>query len=165
MYLVLIEIKRSLWLNELIYAWASKLGDKVSLSNMGLNVCGFGSLCQTWAKITKTQIACYRMEEIITLYYGNFHPWREGKRFCPQTGCSNLITDRTLRSQIFLDKLRRNTWAGPPPTGKSGDSSYWSACSSMWPPWGRKNIKGTPKDLRMRKPKKQPLNTPLWGPS
>ena len=44
---VLTGIKRPLKLDELIYAWASKLGDKGSLSSTGLKVLGFGSLYQT----------------------------------------------------------------------------------------------------------------------
>ena len=44
---VLIGIKRPLQLDELTYAWASKLRDRGSLSNMGSKECGFGSLYQT----------------------------------------------------------------------------------------------------------------------
>ena len=44
---VLIEIKRLVQLDKLTDAWASKLGDKGSLSNTGSKVHGFGSLNQT----------------------------------------------------------------------------------------------------------------------
>ena len=48
------------------------------------------------------------MEELITLYYGNFAILGERvKDFVQCISCSNCITDRTLRSQIFLDKLKR----------------------------------------------------------
>ena len=40
--MVLIGIKRPLKLDELTYAWASKMGDKDSLSNTGSKVHGFG---------------------------------------------------------------------------------------------------------------------------
>ena len=47
------------------------------------------------------------MEELITLYYGYFAILRERARdFAQCFGCSNCIADRTLRIQIFLDKLR-----------------------------------------------------------
>ena len=55
------------------------------------------------------------------------------------------------------------TWAGPLPTSKSGDSPYWSTYFTMQPPCRRKSIRGTPKDSILRKPKRWPLNTPLWG--
>ena len=48
------------------------------------------------------------MEELITLYYGNFAILGERARdFAGCTSCSNYIADRTLRSQFFLDKVRR----------------------------------------------------------
>ena len=103
-------IKRSLQSNELIYAWALKLADKDSLSNTGSKVHGFGSLYQSWVRITKMQIIyyIYRMEELIILYYGNFAILGERARdFAWHTSCSNGVADRTLRSQIFLNELRR----------------------------------------------------------
>ena len=58
--------------------------------------------------MTKTQIICYRMEELIILYHSNFAILRERVRdFAQHTSCSNHVADRTLRSQILLDKLRR----------------------------------------------------------
>ena len=58
--------------------------------------------------MTRTQIVCYRMEELLTLYYGNFAILGERVRdFAWCTSCSNCIADRTQRSQIFLDKLKR----------------------------------------------------------
>ena len=48
------------------------------------------------------------MKELIILYYGNFAILRERVRdFTWHTICSNHIADRTLRNQIFLNKLRR----------------------------------------------------------
>ena len=48
------------------------------------------------------------MEELITLYYGNFTILGERvKDFVQHTGCSNCIADRTPWSQIFLDELKR----------------------------------------------------------
>ena len=48
------------------------------------------------------------MEELIILYYGNFAILRDRVReFAWHTGCSNCVADRTLRSQIFLNELRR----------------------------------------------------------
>ena len=47
------------------------------------------------------------MEELITLYYGNFSILGErAKDFTQCSGCSNCVTDRTLQSQIFLDELK-----------------------------------------------------------
>ena len=63
--LVWMGIKRSLQSNELIYAWALKMGDKGSLSNMGSKVCGFGSL---YIRLeTQKVYYIYRMEELIIL--------------------------------------------------------------------------------------------------
>ena len=48
------------------------------------------------------------MEEFVTLYYGNFSILGErAKEFAWHTSCSNQFADRTLWSQIFLDKLKR----------------------------------------------------------
>ena len=48
------------------------------------------------------------MEELIILYYGNFAILGDRVReFAQHTGCSNHVVDRNLRSQIFLDELRR----------------------------------------------------------
>ena len=48
------------------------------------------------------------MGELTTLYYSNFAILGErAKDFAWQTGSSNCIADWTLRSQIFLNKLRR----------------------------------------------------------
>ena len=48
------------------------------------------------------------MEELIILYYGNFAiPGDRVREFAQCTGCSNHVPDRILRSQIFLDELRR----------------------------------------------------------
>ena len=165
--LVVIEIKRSFWLNELIYAWASKLGDKGILSNTGSKVHGFGSLCQTWVRITKIQIISYRMEELITLYYGNFAIFGERARdFTWCTGCSSHIADRTLRSQIFLNKLRIEY----PGWGHCPQTRVETLLIGVPAPQcrlhdKRKSIKGTPKDPRLRKLKRWPLNPPPWGPS
>ena len=35
--------------------------------------------------------------------------------------------------RLSLMNWRENTWAGPLPTSRSGDSSYWSACCKMQP--------------------------------
>ena len=95
----------------------SQTWDKGSLSNMGSKVCAFGSLYQTWVRTSKTQIICYGIEELITLQYGNFTFLRERAKDFPQhTSCSNCIADRALRTQIFLDKMRREHlgWATAP---------------------------------------------------
>ena len=84
------------------------LGDKGSLSNMGSKVHGFGSLYHTWVRITKTQIVCYRMEELITLHHGNFTilgKWE--KEYTQRSGCSNAVAEWALLSQLFLDKLKK----------------------------------------------------------
>ena len=48
------------------------------------------------------------MEELITLHNGNFTILGERVRdFAQHTGCSNHIADRGLRTQIFLDEMRR----------------------------------------------------------
>ena len=57
-----------------------------------------------------------------------------------------------------------NTWAGPLPLGKRGDSSYWRICSTMLPPWRRKSGEGAYEDHRLRKPNRWPLNTLCEGP-
>ena len=115
-------IKGSLQSNELIYAWASKLEDKGSLSNTGSKVHGCGSLYQTWVRVTKIQIIyyIYRMEELITLYFSNFAILGErATDFAWHTSCSNHDADRTLRSQIFLNELKREHPARLLLTGKS----------------------------------------------
>ena len=106
--MVLIGIKRLLQLDDLTCTWASKLGDKGSLSNTVSKVCGFGSLYQTWVRITKTQMVCYRMEELITLHHGNFAilgKWV--KEFAQWTGCSNWVADWALQSQLLLDEMKK----------------------------------------------------------
>ena len=56
-----------------------------------------------------------------------------------------------------------NTWAGPSPTSRSGDSSYWSACSTIWPPWRRKSIKGAPWRLQAEAAKEMaPEHPAVW---
>ena len=105
-----IGIKRSLQANELIYSWVSKLGDKGSLSNTGSKVCGFGSLYQTWVRITSKLIIYYTtlMEGLIIFCYDNFAILGDRAReFAWCTGCSKHIADGTLRSQILLNELRR----------------------------------------------------------
>ena len=52
------------------------------------------------------------MEELITLYYRNFAILGDRVRdFAQQTGCSNHIVGRPLRSQIFLNELKREHWS------------------------------------------------------
>ena len=92
--IILIGIKRLLKLDEMTYVWASKLGDKGSLSGMGFKMCGFGSLNQTQVRITKTLIICYIMEELITLHHSNVAILGNRQRSFPQRmGCSNQVTD------------------------------------------------------------------------
>ena len=134
---------------------------------MGSKVCRLGSLYQTWVRTTTTQIVyyIYRMEELITLYYGNLLSLERGQKISPGTPVvptASLIELWEARS--CLTNWRGNTQAGLLPTSKSGDSSYWGICSTMQPLWRRKSIEGTPRDHRMRKPKKWSLNTPPWGP-
>ena len=101
------------------------------------------------------------MEEFVTLYYGNL-PYLGGRqRNLPDT----LVIPTEMQTGLCgvrssLMNWRENTWAGPLPTGRSGDSSYWSACSTMWPPWRRKSMEGSPEDYRKRQPRRWPL-TPL----
>ena len=73
------------------------------------------------------------MEELITLYYGNLcHPWGQGKRFhlMHQFVLTMLLTE-LWRVRSSLMNWEENTQAGPLPTDKSGDSCYWSVCSTM----------------------------------
>ena len=59
-------------------------------------------------EVLRNRLCCYMMEELITLYYGNFAILGERVRdFTWHTGCSNCDADRTLRSQIFFDELKR----------------------------------------------------------
>ena len=47
-----------------------------------------------------------RMEELVTLQYGNFDilgVW--AKEFAQMTGCSNRVTNQTLRGQFFFNEL------------------------------------------------------------
>ena len=104
--MVLIGNKRQLKLDELTYAWVSKLGDKNSLSITDLKVHGFGSLYQTQFRITKTLIICHRMEELITLNLSNFAILgRLGKECAQRIGCSNQVADCTPQYQLFLDEI------------------------------------------------------------
>ena len=105
-------IKRSLQANEVIYARVSKLGDKGNFYNLGSKVHRFDSLYQTSVRITRKLIVYYttfaEMEEWIILYYGNFAILGDRVReFAQHTGCSNHMADRTMRSQTFLNELRR----------------------------------------------------------
>ena len=83
-----IGVKKSLQSNELINAWTSKLGDKGSLSDAGLKVCGFGSLCQTWVRITGKLIIHYitftewEKRNDHPLLWQFCHPRRKGKGVC-----------------------------------------------------------------------------------
>ena len=82
--------------------------EKGSLSNMGSKVCEFGSLYQTRVKITKTQIIYYRMEELITLHHGNFMILgKYAKAYTQRTGCSKLVGEWSIQSQLFLDEMKR----------------------------------------------------------
>ena len=70
--------------------------------------CGFGSFYQTSVRITKKQIICYRMEELITLHHGNFAilgKW--AKEFTQRTGCSSWVADWALQSQLLLDEMMK----------------------------------------------------------
>ena len=53
-------------------------------------------------------IICYRMEELVILYYGNFSILgSQAAEHAQRTGCLNRAADQTLQSQIFLDELHR----------------------------------------------------------
>ena len=53
-------------------------------------------------------IVCYRMEELVTLYYGNFSILGEWVReFAQRTSCSNQVADWTLWNQLSLTELHR----------------------------------------------------------
>ena len=122
--LVLIEIKRSLWLNKLIYAWASKLGDKGILSNTASNVCGFGSLCQTWFRITKIQIICYIMATLWS--------WEKGWRSMPKKQAVPTEWPTWPSSpSSSLTKWRRNIQGKIPSANRNGTCFCWKKCSTM----------------------------------
>ena len=126
--MVLIGIKRPLKLDELTYAWASKLGDKDSLSNTGSKVHRFGSLYQTWVRITKTQVICCRMKELFTLHHGNFAIlWKWAKEFTQRIGCSNWVADWALQSQLFLDEMKKEC-----PGWNTAHRQEWSQFSLEW---------------------------------
>ena len=53
-------------------------------------------------------IICYRIEELVTLHYGNFSILGEQvKELAWRTGCSNWVASQTLQGQLFLDEIRR----------------------------------------------------------
>ena len=64
------------------------------------------SIYQLQARITKMFIIYYRMEELVTLHYGNFSILGEWVReFIRRTSCSNWVADWTLWSQLLLNEL------------------------------------------------------------
>ena len=134
---------------------------------MGSKVCGFGSLYQTQFRITSKLIIyyIYRMEELIILHYGNFVILEERARALPGVPVvQTLLLTELWGVRSSLMNWGENTQAGLPLISKSGDSSYWNICSTIWPPWNRKHVKGVPRDPRLRKLKRRPLSTPPWGP-
>ena len=49
-----------------------------------------------------------RMEELVTLQYGNFTILGEWvKEFAQRTGCSNRFANLTLRGPLYLNGLRK----------------------------------------------------------
>ena len=163
--MVLIGIKRPLQLDELTYAWASKLGVKGSLSNTSSKVCGFGSLDQNWVRITKIQIACYRMKEFITLHHGNFAiKGKQVEEFAQRTGCSNQVEHRSPSPTCFWMRWRKSIHGGIPPAGRSGACFCWNECCTMLQLCSIESSKGTSKDshcIQLR----QPLSTLACGTS
>ena len=105
------EIKRPFQANALISAWASKLGDEGSLSNTGpwyMNL--VHSIRLELESLESSLFAPLHLQN------GRFdHPplWQFGilgesmGEFAQHTGCSSCVTDRTLRSHIFLNELWR----------------------------------------------------------
>ena len=72
-------------------------------------------------------IIYYRIEELVTLHYGNFSILGEWVReFAWRTSCSNWVADQTLQSQLFWMSYEENIWSwsyhpetrmGPVPVG------------------------------------------------
>ena len=94
------------------------------------------------------------MEELATLQYGNFTILGEwAKEFTKRTSCSNRVASRV---NFFSMSYDQNTWAGVPPTNKSGFFSCWSAYSTTLPPWGENSTKGTPEHCKQRWPSDGP---------
>ena len=51
-------------------------------------------------------IICYRMEELVTLQYGNFLILaKQGRDYAQGTSCLNQVAKWTLHFQLFLDEL------------------------------------------------------------
>ena len=103
-----------------------------------------------------------RMEELITLQYGNFTILGEQtKVFTPRTRYSNRVANWTLRGQFYPNKLRR-------------EHRGWNTAQCQ--EWGlfllehllhntasmrRKEHKGAPEPHKLRQPKWWPWSTPI----
>ena len=50
------------------------------------------------------------MEELITLYHGNFMILeKRAKEYAQRTGCSNWVAEQALHSQLFLDEMKKES--------------------------------------------------------
>ena len=88
--------------------WEFSFINEGSLSSMCLKVHGSGLLCQTQVRISKTSIIYYRMEELISLHYGNFTILgKRAKKYTQRMGCSNRVADQALQCQLLLAKIRK----------------------------------------------------------
>ena len=53
-------------------------------------------------------VICYRMEELVIIYYGNFSILGSHVRdYAQRTGCLNRLADQIIQGQLFLDELHR----------------------------------------------------------
>ena len=162
--MVLIEIKGPFKLNELTYAWASKLGNKDSLSNTGSTVHGFGSLYETSVRITKIQIVCYRLEELSTLHHSNFAIMRrQVKELTQRMGCLNELQTGLSGDRYFWIKYGKDVPVGTPPVDRNGACFYWNECSITLQLCSIRGIRGTPSDSHWKQ-LRQLLSTLVCGP-
>ena len=82
--------------------------DRGCFYSTGLKLHKPSSLYQTQIWIARTFIVYYSMEELVTLYYGNFSLLGEWVReFAWSISCSNQVAGWTLWSLLFLIKFQR----------------------------------------------------------
>ena len=84
-------------------------GDKGCLSSSGYKGgIELGQSVSLLIWITRMLIVCYRMEELVILYYRNVTILRsQAREYTQRTGCLNRVEDQILWGQLFLDELHR----------------------------------------------------------